>query len=457
MSYELVHLSPGALKPHPCNARTHSKKQVSQIAKSIEAFGFAAPVLVDEAHRIIAGHGRVLAAIELKLVTVPAIVVAGLSDAKRRALMLADNKIAENAGWDLSRLSVELEALSIELPKIDLDVAITGFSAGETDAIRTMKEKDRPDPADRAPVAPETPVTCRGDVWLLGDHRVMCGDARSDTDLVRLMGGEKAAVVFVDPPYNVRVQGHVGGRGATRHAEFAFASGEMTSSEFMVFLTDAIRGLIAHSRDGSLHYICMDWRHVSELSQAAGLLYTEQKNIAVWDKKTPGQGSLYRNQHEFVFVYKAGTALHINAIEQGRHGRNRSNIWAYSGINAFGKDRAKDLARHPTAKPVAMIVDVLRDASCKGHIVLDTFLGSGTTLMAAERADRRAFGLEYEPKYVDVAVRRWEEFTRRDAVLEETGETFEEARARRAAGAEHDARRASRAQILARLLGTAQT
>ncbi len=419
------------LKPNPKNARTHSKSQIDQIAKSIERFGYTAPILIDETMTIICGHGRLQAAQKLGLQSVPVRVVSDLTDTQKRALMIADNKIAENAGWDRSLLASELAELAIELPKLDLDISITGFDTGELDAIFDMKAPDKPDPADTPTPPPSIPVTHRGDLWILGEHRLLCGDARSSEDVERLMNGDKARLVFIDPPYNVRVAGHVGGRGQTKHSEFAFASGEMTSQEFIAFLKASIAPLVAHSLDGSLHYICIDWRHQSELMTAASGLYAEQKNLVVWDKKTPGQGRFYRSQHELIHVYKKGDAPHINAVKQGRYGRNRSNVWAYSGVNSFGKDRLKELALHPTVKPIALVVDALRDASLKGDIVLDTFLGSGTTLLAAERADRKCRGLEFEPKYVDVAIARWQDFTRRDAILDETGETFVEVKARR--------------------------
>ena len=421
----------GTLRPHPRNVRTHSKKQIKQIAHSIREFGFTAPIICDEAGFVLCGHGRLLAANELGLETLPVVMVSGLDDARKRALMLADNKIAENAGWDRKALAFELQTLAIELPEFNLDLSITGFELGEIVAIMDDQGTEKADPLDAFAAPPEFPTTRPGDLWLAGEHRLLCGDARLSHEVERLMAGQKAGMVFIDPPYNVPIAGHVQGRGKVQHPEFDFASGEMSSDEFIAFLTQAFAPLAAASADGSIHYVCMDWRHVLELITAGKVVYGDALNMIVWNKTSPGQGSFYRSQHELIFVFKNGSGPHLNGVAQGKFGRNRSNVWTYPGATGFRKDRGKELAWHPTVKPVAMVADAMRDCSMPNAIALDTFLGSGTTLMAAERIGRRSYAMEFAPRYVDVAIKRWQEYTRRDAILEETGQTFDEVTAER--------------------------
>jgi DNA modification methylase len=427
----IEYLSPEALKANPRNARTHSKKQIRQVAKSIKQFGFIIPVVVDENDILQAGHARVEAAKFLGLAMVPVIRVSHLSEAEKRAYMLADNKLAENAGWDRAMLAIELSELALLLPELEFDLTITGFDVGEIDQINVdhsvlppPKSDDGGD--DDIPAVSPYPVSQRGDLWLLGPHRVACGDARSALDIDALMQGDKARVAFLDPPYNVRIEGHVQGRGAIKHDEFAFASGEMSSIEFKGFLNAGVSQAARVSCDGAVHYICMDWRHVRELLDAAEDIYSSQLNVCVWVKTSAGLGSFYRSQHEFVYVFKVGDAPHRNGVELGRHGRSRSNVWTYAGVNAFKAGGREELAWHPTVKPLAMVADALRDCSLRGEIVLDTFLGSGTTLMAAEKVGRVCRGLDYEPKYVDVAIKRWQAFTKLEAIHAVTGKTFAE-------------------------------
>jgi DNA methylase len=248
-------------------------------------------------------------------------------------------------------------------------------------------------------------------------------------------GDARAQIVFTDPPYNVPISGHVGGLGAIQHREFAMASGEMSPAEFTAFLQSVFGHLAAYSVDGAIHFQCMDWRHVSEIMAAGTAAYTDLKNICVWAKNNGGMGSLYRSQHEFVFVFKSGTAPHINNVELGKHGRYRTNVWNYAGVNSFGGDRA-DLTLHPTVKPVAMVADALRDCSHRKGNVLDAFVGSGTTLIAAEKTGRRGYGIEIDPAYCDVTVRRLLAVCGLEAVLEVTGQPFAEVEAERAAATE---------------------
>ena len=417
----------GKLTPNRRNARTHSKKQINQIAESIKAFGFTIPILVDEQRMIIAGHGRYAAAQSLALAKVPVISIQGLSAAKKRALALADNKIAESAGWDREILAVELPELAEILAGEDLDITITGFAPAEIDQLTVDFEDDTADPADA--VEQEwldgSPFTKVGDLWQLGEHRLLCGDARDPAVLQRLMGDDQAAMAFLDPPYNVRVSDIVG-RGRIQHDEFAMASGEMSQSEFVKFLTGSLAAAAAVSKDGAVHFVCMDWRHVGELFEAGRAAYGAILNLAVWVKSNAGQGSFYRSQHELVGIFRVGEEPHLNNIELGRHGRNRSNVWNYAGVNSFRAGRLEELQSHPTVKPVALVADSIKDCTRRGDIVLDTFSGSGTTIMAAERVGRRCHGLEIEPRFVDVAIRRWQMFTRKDAIHVTSGRCFDE-------------------------------
>jgi DNA modification methylase len=425
---QLVRIS--VLKPSPRNARTHSKKQIRQIANSIVRFKWTYPILIDEDEFIIAGHGRYLAALELGLKQVPVIVMAGLSDAEKRALALADNKIAANAGWERTILATELGELAVLLPEYNLELDITGFEPAEFDALMGDMIDPEADPADQLSKIAEIPVSRRADLWLLGSHRLFCGDAGTEEDLRALMTRERAAMVFADPPYNVRISS-VQGRGRIKHREFATASGEMSPKEFTEFHVKWMSLAARCSDEGSIHFVCMDWRHLGETLAAGEEAYSELKNLVVWNKSNAGQGSFYRSQHELIFVFKNGDAPHQNNIELGRHGRSRSNVWNYSGVNSFRTGRLDDLTVHPTVKPVALVADAMRDCSRRGDLILDPFMGSGTTILAAERVGRRGYGMEIDPLYVDAAIRRWQDITKRDATLKSTGQTFDEVTAAR--------------------------
>lgn len=415
-----------ALKPRLSNPRTHSKKQLAQIAASIERFGFTNPVLIDNTDGIVAGHGRVAAAKMLGMVSVPTIRLAQMSEAEVRAYVIADNRLAENAGWDRELLGIEFAYLA-ELD-LDFDLTLTGFELPEIDLLLS-EHSEAGNGGNEADVVPEIAtgpaVTRQGDVWRIGLHRLICGDALEAPTYEQLLGSERAQMVFIDPPYNVPIGGHVSGMGKIRHREFAMASGEMSDAEFTGFLARALGHLAGHAADGSLHFVCMDWRHLGELLAAGAAAYSELKNLCVWSKTNAGMGSLYRSQHELVFVYKAGRAPHINNVELGRHGRYRTNVWSYPGVNGFGTQR-EDLALHPTVKPVALVADAIRDGSHRKGIVLDAFAGSGTTLVAAELTGRIGRAIELDPHYCDVIIRRMSEVAKLDAVLEATGACFAE-------------------------------
>jgi DNA modification methylase len=406
------------------NARKHSRKQIGQIADSIRTFGWTNPVLVDDQNTIVAGHGRLEAARLLNLTEVPVVRLSHLTPEQVRAYALADNRLAELAGWDKELLSLELgELMELEL---SFDIEITGFEMGEIDLLLGTDVPTGQPPEPPLPDAPARPVTRPGDVWLLGDHRLICGDALDPVTYDRLMAGGKADLVICDPPFNVKIDGHVSGLGKVRHREFAMASGEMSEARFIAFLTRAFRHFSEHSRDGSLSFQFMDWRHAYEILTAGREVYGELKNICVWNKDNGGMGSLYRSKHELVFVFKNGSGPHINNIELGRFGRYRTNVWDYAGMNSKHKEREEALALHPTVKPVAMFADAILDCSNRGDIVLDAFLGSGTTLLAAERTGRISRGIEIDPAYVDVAITRWQQMTGNEANLEGAHETFAE-------------------------------
>ena len=423
---QVIELSIDLLKPYPRNARTHSKKQIRQIAASIERFGFTNPVLVSDRGEIIAGHGRVAAARLLGRKTVPTLSLSHLSDAERRAYVLADNKLAMNAGWDKEILAIELQALV----DLEFDVELTGFSLAEVDlAIDEANEasiKGPLEPEDAVPAVTGEPVTRMGDIWHLGRHRLLCGDTRDVAAMDQLMGGERADLVFTDPPYNVAIDGNVCGLGSVKHREFAFASGEMSQGQFTTFLAETLGNIARVMRDGAIAYVCMDWRHMGELLAAGEQCFTELKNLVVWNKTNGGMGAFYRSKHELVFVFKQGTAAHTNSFGLGETGRYRTNVWDYAGISSIGASRSDELAMHPTVKPVALIADAIRDCSRRGEIVLDGFGGSGSTLIAAEKTGRSARVVEYDPVYCDTIIRRWQDYTGKRARISGSNDCFED-------------------------------
>ena len=418
------------LKPNPANPRCHTKKQVRQIANSIRIFGFNVPILIDGDGKIVGGHGRWLACHLLGVTEVPTVCLDHLTPAQARAFMIADNKLAELAAWDDRLLAEQLQDLSVH--GLDFNIEVTGFEMGEIDlriaALDEPAARDD-DPADEVPELSAGPSVSKiGDLWQLHRHRLLCGSALDSTVFTTLMGEKRAAMIFIDPPYNVRVDGHASGLGAIHHRSFPMASGEMDGAEFTAFLAGAFRNLAAFSVDGSLHYICMDWRHVEELLAAGREAYDELKNLCVWAKDSAGMGSLYRSQHELVFVFKHGRNGHRNNVQLGRFGRNRSNVWRYPGANSFARcgEEGNLSVLHPTVKPVAMVADAILDCSARGDIVLDAFLGSGTTLIAAERTGRRCCGLELDAGYVDTIVRRWQALTGGSALHAESGRSFDD-------------------------------
>lgn len=411
------------LKPAPRNARIHSKGQVKQIARSMKRFGICNPVLIQDDGTIVAGHGRVEAAKLLGITEVPTLRLSHLNPTEIRAYALADNRIAEQAGWDPETLAIELQGL-IDL---DFDVEITGFSMSAIDQILPATvgpESSNEEYFEPPPDALQ--ISIPGDLWLLGNHRLLHGSALDESAFVKLMQGDEATMIFSDPPYNVPIDGHVSGLGHTRHREFAMASGEMSGFEFINFLTTSFRHCAKYSMDGSLHYHFMDWRHSGEILAAGKAVYDEFKQLCVWNKTNAGMGSLYRSKHEMVFVFKRGKAPHINNVELGKHGRSRSNVWDYPGVNTFRRGREDALSVHPTVKPVALVADAILDVTRRKDVVLDPFGGSGTTLVAAERTGRRARLIEIDARYCDAIICRWQHETGKRATLARDGRLFDD-------------------------------
>lgn len=424
------------LKTYARNARTHNERQVALIAQSIETFGFNNPIIAEEDGTIIAGHGRWEAAKLLELEHVPVLRVRHLTPDKIRAYRLADNRLAELAGWDEEMLVVELG----ELATVDLDFSIetVGWTFAEIDVMLDPPEaSDAGGPSDAIdndiPEPPAVPVSRAGDLWQMGEHRLFVGSSLEPSSYTVLMAGAKARMVFQDAPYNVKINGHVSGLGKVKHAEFAMASGEMSTLKFREFLASNLKMMTSHLVDGAILAMCMDWRGMLALQTAMEDAKLDMINLAVWVKTNAGMGSLLRSQHELVVIAKHGKASHINNVQLGKNKRYRTNVWRYPGVNSFGRGRMDQLVAHPTPKPVPLVADAIRDVSNRGQIVLDTFMGSGTTLLAAERTGRIAYGMDIDPGYVDVSVERWQKLTKSKARLEATSETFEEVRQRRLA------------------------
>jgi len=429
-----------ALTENPRSARRHPKKKITQLADSIRRLGFNVPLIVDAAGLVLAGHARLAAAKLVGIDEVPVVRLAHLSEVEAHAFMLADNKFALNACWDFEVLAHELK----ELVDVGFDAVLTGFSEAEIDLTICSAEeakaiKTASCPENLIPEAPTVPVTQHGDTWSLGRHRLLCGDARDPTAYKRLLQGEVADMAFTDPPYNCPIPGHVSGLGKVVHENFAMACGEMSEREFVGFLGLSLSLVAGSCRDGAIAYVFMDWRNIAALVEAGRAVFSELKNIVVWDKGRGGMGAFYRSQHELVAVFKVGTAPHINNFGLGETGRHRTNVWNYPGVSALSKSGADALEMHPTVKPVELIVDALKDCSRRGEIVLDPFAGSGSIMIAAEKCGRVARLIEFDPRYCDTIVARYERFTGKLARLGSSGQTLDEVVEERAAPAAGEA------------------
>jgi 16S rRNA G966 N2-methylase RsmD len=408
-------------KPLGRETRRHSPQQLRKLAASIERFGFVLPILIDSERRVVAGWGLVLAARRLGLAEVPAVSLTDLPEAELRTLRLALNRIADDCTWDREALALEFSEILDLAPQLDLQ--ISGFEMGEIDIFLDgdgLDQEDELPPID----AGTAPVTRLGDLWVLGEHRLLCGDALQADSYARVLGTDRAQMMFADPPYNLPIAGHVSGLGAVKHADFAMASGEFSSPAFQAFLATTLGHAASQSVNGAIHFVCIDWRHQRELLAAGDEVYSGLLNLCVWNKSNAGMGSLYRSQHELIFVFKVGKGPHINNVALGRHGRHRTNVWDYVGQNSLNGTAKSKLAMHPTVKPVAMIADAMRDCSNRGDLILDPFGGAGTTLVAAERTGRSACVIEIDPIFVDVCVERWQRLTGSTAHHADTGQPF---------------------------------
>ena len=425
----LEYISPDAICANTRNPRKHSPAQIRAIADSVASFGFNAPILVDRTSRIVAGHGRLQAAKLLGLTSVPVIRLEDLTDAQAQAYMLADNKLTDNSVWDEGLLASHLKELS-EL-NLEFEIEDTGFSTSEIDLrIQSLDDVDGDDD-DQINPATGPSVTRLGDLWLLGEHRVICGDALDNSIYEALLGEERASAVFADLPYNLKIGGMVSGLGKVKHDEFVMASGEMSTKEFEDFLAKIFGHLSGYSQQGAVMYACMDFRHMEELMAAANRARLKLLNLCVWVKTNGGMGGFYRSQHELVFVLRNGGDRHRNNIQLGRFGRNRTNVWTYPGASSFsGRGRERRLEFHPTVKPVRLVADAILDCTARGDLIMDCFLGSGTTVLAAERTGRRAVGIELEPKFVDTTIGRWQQLTGQEA-RNKAGQTFAEVQCQR--------------------------
>lgn len=430
---EMVELPISDLRFSAPRLRPLKKKHAERIRQSILRLGNTVPIIVGPDNEVIDGRGRVDVARELGLTSMHCIRVGHLDEQELRLLRLAINKVAEQGTWDPEALRLEF-AYHLEFGD---DLTLTGFDAPEVDAILQFGDTDGAEAGDDAHDVVEpsgAPVVSRlGDLWQLGKHRLLCGNAREPKVLDVLMAGAVASQILSDPPFNVHISGHVS-TVAGKHPEFHEASGEMTPEEFEDFLVVTFSNALTHLREDGLVYLFMDWRHLDELRAALRRLSLEQINLAVWVKLHGGMGSLYRSRHELIFIARRKGETHQNNVELGKHGRNRSNVWEFGGASGGPTSPEDDFSAHATVKPVKLLQEAILDVTTAGDVVLDCFVGSGSTILAAERVHRVCYGLEISPHYVDVAVRRWEQMTGSAAVLEATGGTFAEVAANRMSG-----------------------
>ena len=435
MLFEFV--NPNSLRPYPGNPHKHPKQQIEHIRASIRANRVVRPILTDEDGIIIDGEAVWRAAILEGLTSIPIVRLFGLSETQKRELRIGLNKHPLNADWDVEQLRLEIQAI-LEV-HVDLDPGEIGMSVGEIDKLLIAGETDPAD--DTIPALAARPTSRAGDIWICRDqqgrdqHRIGCGDCCDLSFLRRVVGPHLIDCGMTDPPYNRRITGGAtAGRGRVRHPEFLMASGDMSDEVFERFLEGALDGFAKVSRNGAVHFVFMDHQHVDVLLAVGKRVYSQRLNLCVWNKSNAGLGGLYRSKFEIVAVFKVGDAPYFNAVQLGKYGRNRTNVWDYPSVNTFGGSRRRDLELHPTVKPTGLFADAIADVTQRGDLVLDGFLGSGTCLLACERTGRLCRGIEINPLYVDLALQRWTERTGMDAILEPTGQTFSQVRAERLSG-----------------------
>lgn len=393
-----------SLIPYANNARRHSPKQIRKIVRSLDEFGWTNPLIVTRGSEVICGHGRLAAAKLRGDRQVPVIVIDDLTEAERRAYIIADNALAEKASWDRAMLVTELCGLL----ELGYDVEVTGFDTLEIDTMLTVGNDDprADEEVVGLPDEKQEPLTRLHDHWIIGRHHLLCADATLPESYDLLLGDVRPELAFVDPPYNVDA-GRISGLGRVKHGSFVQGSGELSDGAFVHdFLRPMLRCLSRFCAAGAIAFICCDWRMDPLLREAATGVLKEQKNLIVWAKTSAGLGSFYRSQYELIQAWKVSAGRTINNFGLGQGGRHRSNLWTYEGANVFRRGRMEDLSDHPTVKPTRLIADALRDCSRRGGVVIDPFLGSGSTLAAAEITGRTGYGFELDPKYCDVILRR---------------------------------------------------
>lgn len=410
----IVHRGLTTLRPAHRRVRTGDPEHVARIMRAIASLGFTVPILISREGEIVDGHIRVEAAKALGLTEIPCVIVDHLNECERRLLSIAVNRLQEKGSWDIVQLKLEFESL------IDLDIPVeaSGFELPEIEVVLSLGDDDLDEEANNTPpVDYRQPAVSRpDDRWRLGRHVVLCADACEERSYQTLMDGEVARLMLTDPPFNCPIDGFVGGKGEIRHREFVAATGEMSDDRFESFLHDFLVYAMSHVVDGGIGLSFIDWRQIELLLHAGRRSDLSLQNIIVWNKGRGGMGGTYRNAHELVAMFKRGSTAHLNNIELGKHGRDRTNIWSYPGATTLGSSARQQLKSHPTPKSVELIVDAILDLTSRNDVVLDPFLGSGTTLIAAEKSGRRCYGLELDPAYVDVIVRRWQAFTGGGAV-----------------------------------------
>lgn len=424
--FSVTYVETSSLKRMPKTLRRHTGIKIERLANFIAKSKVILPLLVDSNNVVILGNARLQALVMLGFKRVPVISIDHVDKDMTRALVIADNQFCVNAGWDKKLLNQELIDLEPLLKQnFGLELIDLGFEPAEID-LRIGDAALAGDVDNEVQPGEGAAATQPGWIWQMGDHRLICGDSRQESVYQALLGGTRAQMVITDAPYNVPVGGHVCGNGAIQHKDFAMASGEMSAEEFIAFLAQIFGRLRQFSGEGSIHFHFMDWRHNLEILTAAARAGYSCLNLCIWVKDNGGMGSLYRSRHEMVHVFKSGEGPHINNVQLGKYGRYRTNIWEYAGVNSFRQGRMDELAMHPTVKPVALLADALKDCSSRGGIVLDCFGGSGSTLIAAEETGRAARLIEIDQHYCDVIVRRWQTLTGKQAVLEATGESFDQ-------------------------------